>query len=149
MAQVAHQISIVGPIDRVFDIVTTTRHWPSWHPATIAVSGVAERPLALGDIVRERAQIGARVYEGNWSVVEHVRPARVVLRSESGRIQIAYAFEASGDTVTFTRTLEFQPENFADGVADPDQLAALMERQSALALQQLKALVETILEKDS
>lgn len=82
MTRVANRIAINGPIERVFDVVTTTRHWPQWHPATISVGGVTERPIALGDPIRERARIGARVYEGEWTVAEHEYPLRVVL---SGR----------------------------------------------------------------
>jgi hypothetical protein len=145
MSRVVNRIEIDGPVERVFDLVTTTRYWPQWHPATIGVGGVTERPLALGDVVREQARIGGRVYEGNWSVVEHARPSRLVLRGESGRITIAYSFEPRGETTHFTRELEFQPQDFLSGFSDPGSVEKLMHGQSEEALRKLKRLVEELL----
>jgi len=48
MTRAANQVTIGGPPERVFDLVTTARYWPDWHPATLAVGGVTERPMALG-----------------------------------------------------------------------------------------------------
>ncbi len=145
MSKVVNQVGIVGPIDRVFNIVTTTRYWPQWHPATLAVGGVTDRPIALGDVIHERAQIGGREYEGDWTVDEHVRPSRVVLQVEGGRIQITYAFAAEGETTNFRRELEFQPADFIGSAADPSALEGLMYRQSEEGLQKLKLLVEELL----
>ena len=86
------------------------------------MGGVTERPFQQGDIVRERAQIGAHTYEGNWTVTEHVRPAHVVLQGSSGRIQIHYRFEQHGEEVAYSRTLTYYPEDFAASVADPARL---------------------------
>src|SRR5918911_4079854 len=129
MARLVNQISINGPIGRVFDLVTTTHYWPRWHPATISVSGVTDRPVRLGDVIRERAQIGGQVYEGDWTVTEHERPSHVLLRGEGGRIQIDYGFEPEGQTTTFRREVEFEPEDFRGSVADPAALAELMYHQ--------------------
>ncbi len=145
MATITNTVQIHGGLAPVFDLITTTRFWPQWHPATIGVGGVTERPFGQGDIVRERARIGAHTYEGNWTVVEHARPARVVLQSESGGIQISYAFKQVGEEVEYSRTLTYQSENFAASVADPALLEKLMYTQSEQALQKVKALVEQIL----
>jgi hypothetical protein len=145
MARVVSQISIDGPLERVFDLVTTTRYWPEWHPATLEVGGVTERPLALGDVVRERARLGAHVHEGEWTVVEHVRPRRLVLDIGAGRIAIRYTFAAVGDTTIFRRELEFRPDDFLGGNADPAAVEAFMQQQSDQGLQKLKALVERLL----
>jgi hypothetical protein len=145
MARVVNTVRIDGPVEQVFDLVTTTKYWPEWHPATVGVGGVTERPIALGDVVRERARIGGRMYEGDWTVAEHVRPARVVLRAGSGRIQISYAFRAVGAATEFERTLEYQPEDFAQAGADPAAVQALMFGQSEQGLQKLKRLVEGLI----
>lgn len=145
MARVVNTVRIDGPIERVFDLVTTTKYWPEWHPATVGVGGVTERPIALGDIVREQARIGGRLYEGDWMVAEHVYPERVLLRAGSGRIQISYAFRAAGDATEFERTLEYQPEDFAQAGADPAAVEAVMFGQSEQGLQKLKRLVEELL----
>jgi hypothetical protein len=149
MTQVTNIIQINGPLEAVFDLATTTRFWPQWHPATTGVGGVTERPMLLGDKIRERAVIGGQTYEGNWTVIEHRRPARLALLMESGRIKITYSFQASGQTTEFKRELEFHPEDFSASLADPNLLAKLMHQQSELALQKLKALVEAVLQQET
>jgi hypothetical protein len=148
MASVISTIRIEGPIEPIFDLVTTTRFWPQWHPATLDVGGVTERPILLNDVVRERARIGEHTYEGNWTVIEHQRPSRVVLRGESGRIQITYLFQARGEATEFRRVLEYQPEDFAGSAPDPQAVEKLMIRQSEEAAQKLKRLVEGILREE-
>ncbi len=146
MARVINTILINGPLEAVFELATTTRFWPRWHPATTGVGGVTERPMLLGDKIRERAVIGGKTYEGNWTVVEHSRPARVLLLMESGRINISYSFEATDLTTAFKRTLEFHPEDFG---ADPASIEKLMHAQSEQALAKLKALIEGILAQET
>lgn len=143
--RVVNDVSIEGPIERVFDLVTTTRYWTEWHPATIGVEGVVDRPIALGDTIRERARIGQRVYEGDWHVIEHVRPTRVLLRGETGRIEIGYTFKQDGATTVFRRELAYEPDDFRESIADPVRLEELMHAQSQAALGKLKQLVERLL----
>jgi hypothetical protein len=64
MAQVINVIQINGAIEPVFDLATITRFWPQWHPATTGVGGVTERPVLLGDKIRERAVIGGQTLRG-------------------------------------------------------------------------------------
>jgi uncharacterized protein YndB with AHSA1/START domain len=142
VAEAIAEIEIDGPIDRVFDIVTTTRHWPRWHPATLDVGGVTERPIGLGDVVHERAKIGPRVFEGNWTVVEHVRPHQVVLRILGRPLEISYAFMSADGKTIFRRKLDYPIEGFLRTAADPTAVEQLMEQQSAEGLRKLKALVE-------
>ena len=145
MAQVTNTIQIHGPLAAVFDLVTTTRFWPQWHPATIGVGGVTERPFQLADKIRERARIGAHTYEGSWTVTEHVRPLRVVLASGSGLNRIIYTFEQASTQVHYSRTLVYHPEHFVASTPDPLLLEKLMYTQSEQALQKVKALIEQIL----
>jgi hypothetical protein len=149
MDRVINTIQIKGLLEAVFDLVTTTRFWPQWHPATTGVGGVTERPLALGDKIRERAVIGGHTYEGNWTVVEHVRPERVTLLMESGRIKITYTFQAVERAVQFQRELEFYAEDFKTSAPDPGALTKLMSQQSEQALQKLKTLVEEIFQQEA
>jgi hypothetical protein len=145
MARVVNTVRIDGPVDRVFDLVTTTKYWPQWHPATVGVGGATERPLVLGDVVREQAQLGGHLYEGDWTVVEHTRPARLVLSAGSERIQISYTFRPAGGATEFERELRFNPKDFARGIADPAAVEPLMYRQSEEGLRKLKQLVEKLL----
>ncbi len=143
MAQVTNTIVIDGPINRVFDEVTTTGTWPQWHPATVEVGGVTDRPIQLDDKIYEKARIGGQEYAGDWTVVEHQRPDRLVMEVLGTGTRISYAFAAETATTTrFTRTLEFDATAFAGSAADPAALERLMFLQSEEALGKLKLLVE-------
>ena len=144
-SRIANEIHIHGAIDPVFDLVTTTRYWPQWHPATEAVAGVTDRPLALGDQVHERAALGGRVHEGTWTVAALSRPTRVVLQIDGGRLEITYTFSTDGAGTQLRRELAFQPADFAGGSNDPTALEERMRAQSEEALRRLKVLVELLL----
>jgi hypothetical protein len=139
------EATLAGAPEHIFDIVTTARYWLQWHPATIGVAGVIDRPYRQGDTITERAQIGAHIFEGTWQVVDHQRPLRATLSGAGGRVQIRYAFRAEGSSTIFRRELEYAPEVFAASGLDYDKLAALMERQSEESLRRLLALVEQLL----
>src|SRR4051794_40755769 len=112
MSQVSTEICILGSIEPVFDLVTTTRHWPRWHPATEAVSGVTDRPLELGDQVAERAVIGGPAHAWTWTVAARERPWRLLLQIDAGRIEMAYTFTASDrDATLLRRELTYRPED--------------------------------------
>jgi predicted ester cyclase len=143
VSDISNHILIGGPLVVVFDLVTTTRSWPLWHPATEAVGGVTDRPLHLGDQVRERAVIGGRVHEGVWTVVERDAPHKIVLQIDQGRIQITYSFAEQGNATRLTRELHYRPQDFAGGEQDPDALEMRMYAQSEVALQRLKPIVES------
>jgi hypothetical protein len=149
MQTITNTINIQGNATAIFDLVTTTRFWTAWHPATTGVGGVTQRPFQLGDKIRERAQIGARMHEGTWTVVAHERPSRALLRMESGRLHITYEFQPNDAGVTLARTLAYHPADFAASVHDPAQLEKLMFTQSAQALQKLKELAERILAEEA
>jgi hypothetical protein len=88
MTAVINTVTIKGPPKAVFDLITTARLWPQWHPATKATGGVVERPYALGDLIHERGQISNADFKTTWKVLEHVRPSKVVLQSQNGPTRI-------------------------------------------------------------
>jgi len=147
MTDITTTIAIRGAPAAIFDLVTTTRLWPQWHPATTGVGGVTERPFQLGDRIREQAQIGSRIHEGTWTVTEHNRPQRAQLRMGE-RLAITYTFAPEDDGVRLTRHLAYYPEDFAASVPEPARLAALMTAQSEQALQKLKSIIEQIFERE-
>jgi hypothetical protein len=136
------EIAIDEPISDVFDLLTTSRYWPEWHPATVSVAGVTDRPLRIGDEIHERAVIGGRLHEGTWTVTERRRPTRLTLQIDDGRIQVDYTLRSLGTETLFRRELRYRPQDFAGGTADPQALQARMHEQSTEALHRLKALVE-------
>jgi uncharacterized protein YndB with AHSA1/START domain len=121
---------IAGPPAAVFDLVTTARFWPQWHPATMAVGGVTERPYRLRDHIYERARIGTIDFQVVWTVVEHVPATRVVLQSSEPPARIIYTFETRGGETVFTRRLEYRPDSAAAPAAQ-QQLDTLVRAQSA------------------
>jgi hypothetical protein len=82
----------------VFDLITTARLWPQWHAATKGVGGVVERLYGLGDLIHERGQIGDKEFQTTWKVVEHVRPSKIVLQSQTAPTRITYTFTAGKET---------------------------------------------------
>ena len=148
MITVVNAITIAGPAEAVFDLVTTAGFWPDWHPATRAVGGVTRRPYRLGDIVWEKGQVGQSEFLVIWKVVEHESPTRVALECQAPRARITYTFQPGDDGVKYTRTLEFDETALEAAVSNPRALEEFMHQQSAQALKQLKALVERILQDE-
>jgi hypothetical protein len=109
---------------------------------------VTDRPLQLGDVVHERANIGPKVFEGDGTVVEHVRSLRVRLRILGRPLEITYSFTASNGNTVFHRELDYPIEGFRGTAADPAAVERLMQQQSAEGLKKLQALVEDELTKE-
>jgi uncharacterized protein YndB with AHSA1/START domain len=137
--------AIDGAPEAVFDLVTTARFWPHWHPATTGVSGVTERPYLLGDRIIEVGRIGKGEFQVTWRVAEHVRGRRIVLQAEASPVQIIYLFNARGKVTEFTRQLKYNVEDLKSISSDPNEVNRLMRVQSEQAVRQLKTLVEKIL----
>ena len=147
MNRVTQSIIVRGPLDRVFDLVTTARYWPDWHPATLGVGGAVETPMQLGDLIHERVRIGGTIGENDWIVVEHAHPCRVVLRMPStrlGNLEIVYRFAPRGDAVEFTRELEFDLMSLPPSMDKP-AIEQQMNTDSAEGLRRLKDLVERLI----
>ena len=142
---VVNTVTINGTPKAVFDLITTARLWPQWHPATKGVGGVVERPYGLGDLIHERGQIGDKEFQTTWRVVEHVRPSKVVLQSQTAPTRITYTFTAGKGTTAFTRRLEYR----ADSFAVVKELEKVMRDQSEQAVKQLKMLVEKLLRDEA
>jgi polyketide cyclase/dehydrase/lipid transport protein len=139
-------ILIRGSIERIFDIVTTAKYWPEWHPDTISVSGATGQPMRRGDKIRERARISGIIAENEWTVTEHKRPSRVVLKmpgTQLGDLRIAYRFQARRDDVEFTRELEFNPSRLP--VLTRTEIERQMDSDSEIGIKRLKELVEGML----
>src|SRR5438046_7082022 len=75
MTAVVNTVTINGAPKAVFDLITTARLWPQWHPATKGVGGGVERPYGLGDLIHERGRIGDKDCERTWNAGEYPRPS--------------------------------------------------------------------------
>ena len=137
MPQVSHHFVVDRPIDAVFDVVTTARFWPEWHPATRGVEGDIEHPARLGDKITEHVTIAGIQGSGTWSVVELDRPHHLALETDLafGHLRISYQLIAvDGGRTRFQRDLDF-PE------LGP-QVSAAMQAQSAEGITSLAHLVQ-------
>ncbi len=149
LASVVTTITIDGNLEGVFDIITTARFWPQWHPATTEVGGVTQRPYQLGDRIHERGRIRNKDYLITWKVTEYIRPTHVVLRSERSAAEITYSFHENVYKTVFERNLEFRMEDLDDLMLTRDQVVGLMKAQSESAVNEVKNSVEKILREES
>ena len=137
MPRVSHHFVVDRPIEPVFDIVTTARFWPQWHPATRGVEGDIDQPARLGDRITEHVTVAGISGTGTWTVTECKPPHSLVLEADlgAGLVRISYLLDQTADGRTrFQRDLEF-----------PDlgpQIGAAMEDQSAAGVASLASLVE-------
>jgi hypothetical protein len=145
MTTIVSVTSISGPDEAVFDLVTSARLWPDWHPATLSVAGVTHQPYQLGDIVHEHVRFAGLEFDVTWRVAEHVRPSRVVLQSLTSPARITYSFRAKGDAIDSRRELEYDDKLLRHVVGLAVDLDALMQAQSDEGVRCLKELVEGIL----
>jgi hypothetical protein len=144
-----NNITIAGPVGAVFDLVTEARLWPRWHPATREVAGVVERPYQLGDVIQERDDFGSNEVLVTWRVVEHERPRRITLKSESHYAQIDYIFEPQTDGILYTRILKYEETGLLAILPDPSRLRLLMHELSERGLARMKQLIEGIIRSES
>jgi uncharacterized protein YndB with AHSA1/START domain len=146
---VVNTVIIAGSAAAVFDLATTARFWPQWHPASHTVGGVTQRPYQLGDLIHERGEVAGIPFQVTWKVEAHARPSRAVLRAETPPARIIYTFEGRSGATEFRRELEYDPATFRAGAPDPDALVRLMHTQSEEALRRLKELVEKTLREEA
>jgi hypothetical protein len=137
--------SISGPAGPVFDLITSARFWPEWHPATRSVSGVTQRPYQLGDVIHERVHFAGLEIVVTWRVAEHARPYRVVLQALTSPARITYSLEPKGDAMEFRRELEYDEGLLRQAVPGAGDWGRLMKEQSEEGVRRLKELVERIL----
>jgi hypothetical protein len=86
------------PQEKVFDVVTTTGHWPYW-------AHLAERPFQLGDPIYEFCRTPTGPQEVLWRITEYDRPRRAKLVAEDGT-SITYIFTGQGDDTSFRRVFD-------------------------------------------
>jgi uncharacterized protein YndB with AHSA1/START domain len=137
MPRVSHHFVVDRPIGSVYDIVTTARFWPRWHPATRGVEGDIDHPAQLGDRITEHVTVAGIDGSGTWTVVEYEPPHALALEADLGIgfVRISYQLEPAGAGRTrFQRDLDF-PE------LGPE-ISAAMETQSAAGVASLARMVE-------
>lgn len=139
--RIENAIDIAAPAPQVFAYVATPANWPRWHPASRAVRGVVDRTPAVGEAVIETYEVAGRRDDAKWTTVELDAPRRwrFTARSQSGgRAEIAYTLSPTSSGTRFRRELYYQGPNLAFALVNALTLKAVMERDSAVALTNVK-----------
>src|SRR3954454_24907390 len=109
MQQIVTTIRISRPLATVFDYVTTPTNWPTWHPASLSVTGSADHPLDVGEEITEEFIAAGRCGRTTWRVTqrEASRLWKIETITPGARAAIIYRLHvAKGDTV-FERDLTY------------------------------------------
>lgn len=145
LARIETAITIARPVETVFAFATHAAQWHRWHPATAAVSNVADRPLLEGDEVTESIRAGGKRFTATWTVIACESPRLWVIatRTDEGESRIAYRLAAQDGGCRFQRILEFRSLKWPWSMFDTTLTRWVLTRQSARALDNLKSVLET------
>ncbi len=139
------RIEIDRPAREVFDYATTPALWRTWHPATVAVRDVPERPLTTGETMLETIAVAGRREEALWTVRACEAPRRweIATDAASGAADIVYLVEPAPAGCSVHRTLRFRSKRWPWRVLDTTLTRWILERQSSRALRNLKRVLES------
>lgn len=145
MARVVTAIEIRAPVERVFDYATTSRNWPSWHPASRAVSGATDHSATPGERIIEEIETGGRRWRAVWTVIERTPPHRWMIEGAAergGSATLTYRLAPCDGGTRFERELIYRMPNLWLAVMDLLVIRRRMSAQSAEALRRLKSILE-------
>lgn len=145
-----HEASFRRPAGEVFDFITTSGHWPQWHPATRAVTGQTQRPGQVGDESTEE-MLTARFFPGciRWRVVQCEPPVSWAIVAthvdvpllSAAKVRLDYRLVPETHGTRLLRTFRYQlPRHL--WLLDTLYFRAKMESESVEALHRLTALIE-------
>jgi uncharacterized protein YndB with AHSA1/START domain len=142
--RVETQIDIERPPQAVFQYVTTPALWHTWHPATVEVRGVPNRPLTTGETALELIAVAGRRDQALWVVEGCTAPERweIATDTDNGSARIVYRITPTDTGSRFHRSLEFRSKRWPWRMLDSTLTRWILERQSTRALRQLKAVLE-------
>ena len=140
-----NEIQIARAAPEVFAFVTTPGNWPKWHPSSLAVSGATDHPLQAGEQVTEDFRVAARRGRAVWTVTERKAPWRWKIEGggqEGGRAWIAYTLTEQAGVTRFEREMRYRMPNLLAAMLDPILTRDKIAGESAVAVEQLKRLLE-------
>src|SRR3984893_6519474 len=136
MTRIVATISIHRPIGVVFDYITTPANWPAWHPASRAVSGSVDHSLLIGEQVTEEFVAGGRHGSCVWQVTRREVPYLWTITTSTPQVR-------AGENTVFERDLTYMTSGMWFWVLDLLLMRRRMNRESHIALEQLKERLET------
>jgi hypothetical protein len=93
MHRISASVYILRPRQRIYEFTATPRTWRLWHPWCVGLSGVRDRPLAVGEEAVEQVHVAGRRAAVTWVMLERKAPERWVMEaSVPGRGQGTLAF---------------------------------------------------------
>jgi uncharacterized protein YndB with AHSA1/START domain len=142
--RVETEIEIGRPQQQVFDYVSTPALWHTWHPATVEVRDVPNRPLTTGETMLELIAVGGRRDEALWTVLACAAPQRweIATDTDNGVARIVYRLTPTAAGCRFHRTLEFRSKRWPWRMLDSTLARWILDRQSSRALRNLKQVIE-------
>jgi hypothetical protein len=143
-ARVETQVEILRAPRQVFDFVSTPALWHTWHPATVEVRNVPNRPLGTGETMLELIAVAGRRDEALWTVLACTPPQLWEIATDTayGAARIVYRITPTAAGCRFHRTLEFRSKRWPWRMLDSTLLRWMLVRQSSRALYRLKQVLE-------
>lgn len=138
------EVDVARPPREVFDYVTTPALWHTWHPATVEVRDVPQRPLTTGETMLEVIDVAGRRDQAVWTVVACVPPERweIATETRTGVAHIVYRLSPVSAGCRFHRTLQFRSKRAPWRWLDSTLTRWILVRQSRRALRNLKRVLE-------
>ena len=140
-----NEVVISRAPQEVFDFVTTPGNWPKWHPSSLSVSGATDHPLLVGEQVTEEFLVAGRRGRALWTVTQRAVPRRWHIDGggeKGGKAWIAYTLTEQTGTTRFERDMHYRMPNLLAALLDPLLTRGKIAAESALALEQLKQVLE-------
>lgn len=143
-------IGIALPRSQVFDYVTTPGNWPRWHPSSLAVRGAVDHPARPGERATEDFVVAGWHGTVTWTVTDRDAPNRwtIVGHADGSGVAggtsgtITYTLAPTERGTLFRREFVYPAPNLLFVLIDVLHARARIEAESALALTQLKTVLE-------
>jgi hypothetical protein len=147
MPRIQHSILIRKPAAQVYDYLTTPKHWPAFHPASLEETGATDHPLQVGEQHREKFRTRGWTGYINWTTLDADRPFHFRIRGEvegiGGKLLITFRTAERPDGVELSRELLYTRSNWLLRLVDKLYLHGHMTRESHIAWEQLKRNLES------
>ena len=143
--RIVNTVDIAAPPERVFAYATAPENWPRWHPQSRAVSGVVDRTPQPGEKTTEDFEIAGRKGRATWTSIAVDPPRRWEFAGrgeDGGGAHIVYALTPGAGATRFQRELVYRGPNLLFAVLNAFEIRAVMQRDSAAAVERLKRAVE-------
>jgi uncharacterized membrane protein len=139
---VATQITIDAPRDRVAEYAADPSNAPSWYENIRSVDWVTEPPVRVGSRVAFVARFLGRELRYTYEVSEHIPAERFVMCTADGPfpMETTYTWADEAGTTVMQLRNRGEPAGFSRLVSP--FLGLAMRRANRKDLQQLKALLE-------